>query len=79
MADKKAAGGGRAVISLAEMKRDREVYLALRHVATFEERVLLMSKVGDYPGYRRMLFKFAKRHGIVVPEVVEIEIVEPED
>jgi uncharacterized protein YlxP (DUF503 family) len=56
-------------VSVAEMTRDRAVYRKVMKKINFVEKVSLMGTLSSYPGYQRILFRLAKKHGVAIPEI----------
>ena len=54
-------------ITPAQLIRDRDVYKRLKRRLTFDEKLLLMACVGDYPAYQKVLLQLAKRRGVEIP------------
>ena len=54
-------------ITTAQMLRDKTLFRRLSRRITFDEKLLLMSTVGDYPAYQKALLELAKRRGVEIP------------
>ena len=51
----------------AGLMRDGQLYKKLKKRITFDEKLVLMSFVGDYPAYQKALLELAKKRGVEIP------------